>query len=187
MKTFIGLFILVIFLVAASGCTTQPANPNATATTIATTVSVTKVPTTVNTPLPTTVTETVSTTSAPVVTSKVTTAVTPGPTTTASTKITIIHIRNNTFVPAELTVLPGTGITWINDDTVTHIVKASGDAKGKFTSTDLRNGAQFGYTFGEATGTYEFMDPNYPDMKGEIIIKEGQTLWVATETPRSPS
>jgi plastocyanin len=64
-------------------------------------------------------------------------------------------------------------------------VKASGDAKGKFTSTDLMTGAQFGYTFGEVTGTYEFMDPNYPDMKGEIIVKEGQMLWVATQTPRS--
>ena len=42
------------------------------------------------------------------------------------------------------------------------------------------SGAHFMYTFGEATGTYEFGDPNYPNMKGAIIVKKGQTLWVAT-------
>jgi hypothetical protein len=66
-------------------------------------------------------------------------------------------------------------------------VKASGDAKGKFTSSELMSGAQFSYTFGEATGTYEFMDPNYPDMKGAIIVKQGQRLWIETETPHSES
>ena len=183
MKTSIGLFMLVMLLVATSGCTSQQAKPAAMATTPATPVSVTEVPTTVNTPLPTTVPTTVSTAAASEVTTKVTTVATPQPTVTASTKITTIHIRNNTFVPAELTVLPGTGITWINDDSVTHIVKATGDAKGKFTSTEMINGAHFIYTFGEATGTYEFGDPNYPDMTGAIIVKKGETLWSAINTP----
>ena len=109
-----------------------------------------------------------------------TTVATPQPTITASTKITTIHIRNNTFVPDQLTVLPGTGITWINDDSVIHVVKATGDSKGKFTSADMISGATFIYTFGEATGTYEFGDPNYPDMTGTIIVKTGETLWSAS-------
>jgi plastocyanin len=177
MKMFIGLFVLVVLLVAASGCTMQQAKPAATATTLATTVATTEVPTAVNTPLPTTVPTVVSTTVAPEASTMATTVATPRPTATASTKITVIHMINNTFVPAELTVLPGTGITWINDDTVTHVVKASGDAKGKFTSSEIVRGAQFGYTFGEVPGTYEFMDPNYPGMKGAIIIKKGESLW----------
>jgi plastocyanin len=177
MKIYIGLFILVMLLVAASGCTTQQAKPAATATTLTTTAVATEVPTAVNTPLPTTVPTEVSTTVVSEVSTKVTTVATPRPSMTASTKITVIHIINNTFVPAELTVLPGTGITWINDDSVTHIVKATGDAKGKFTSTEMIKGAQFGYTFGEEPGTYEFMDPNYPGMKGAIIIKKGESLW----------
>jgi plastocyanin len=181
MKTSLGLFMLVMLLVTASGCTTQQAAPEVTAITT-TPVSPTEVPTVMNTPLPTTVLTTVSATAAPKVTTNVTTAATPLPDMTASTKITTIHIRNNTFVPAQLTVLPGTGITWINDDSVTHIVKATGDAKGKFTSTDMITGAHFGYTFGEATGTYEFVDPNYPDMKGAIIIKEGESLWSISNT-----
>jgi plastocyanin len=181
MKTSLGLFLLVIVLVAASGCTTQQAvsevTPIATAP-----VSSTEVPTLINTPLPTAVPTIISTTVAPDITTVLTAAATPTPRMTASTKITTIHIRNNTFVPAELIVLPGTGITWVNDDSVTHIVKASGDAKGKFTSAELITGARFGYTFGETTGTYEFVDPNYPDMKGAIIIKKGETLWIATGT-----
>ncbi len=187
MKTYIGLFMLVMLLVAASGCTTQQATPAATATTLITTVAATEVPTVITTPLPTTIPKIVSATATSEVTTKVTTVATPRPSMTASTKITTIHIRNNTFVPAELTVLPGTGITWINDDSVTHIVKATGDAKGKFTSTEMINGANFGYTFGETTGTYEFMDPNYPDMKGAIIVKKGESLWIATNTPSTPA
>lgn len=184
MKTCIGLFMLVMLLVAASGCTTQQTTPAATATTLTTTAAATEVPTAVTTPLPATTPKIVSTPAAvPEGTANVTTMATPRPSMTASTAITTIHIRNNTFVPAELTVLPGTGITWINDDSVTHIVKATGDATGKFTSTEMVNGAHFGYTFGEATGTFEFMDPKYPEMKGAIIVKKGESLWSASNTP----
>jgi plastocyanin len=186
MKQFIGLFMLVIVLVAVSGCT-QTAKPTTTETTLVTSVPTTEVPAVVNTTVPKTVPVTVSTTAASNVSPVATTAATPRPSLTPSTKITTIHIKNNTFVPAELTVLPGTGITWINDDSVTHIVKASGNAQGKFTSAELINGARFGYTFGDATGTYEFVDPNYPAMKGAIIVKKGDTLWVATVTPLTTS
>jgi plastocyanin len=127
--------------------------------------------------MPTTVPTAVLTTAAtPEVTANVTTAATARPDMTPSTKVTTIHIRNNTFVPDQLTVLPGTGITWINDDAVTHVVKASGDSAGKFTSSPMVTGASFIYTFGEATGTYEFMDPAYPDMKGAIIVKNGDAV-----------
>jgi len=177
MKVCIGLFILVMVLVAASGCTTQQSSPNVTATTLTTTVVTTEISTTVNTPLPATVTTTVPTTAAPTETTPVTTVTTPLPKVTASTKVTTIHMKNNMFVPSELTVLPGTGITWINDDSVTHIVKATGDAKGKFTSAELISGANFIYTFGKETGTYEFADPGYPNMTGAIIVKPGETLW----------
>ena len=180
MKTTLGLLLLVLVLIAASGCTTQQVTPEVTATTP---VSLTEVPTTISTTLPTAVPTELSTTAAPEVSAKVTTVTTPKPRITASTLITTIHIRNNTFVPAELMVLPGTGITWINDDSVSHIVKATGGATGKFVSAELINGARFGYTFGEATGTYEFMDPNYPAMKGAIIVQKADTLWSAVNAP----
>jgi plastocyanin len=68
-------------------------------------------------------------------------------------------------------------VTWVNDDPINHVVKATGDSAGKFTSGDLVNGAQFNYDFGEATGTFEFGDPAHPDMKGAIIVRTGETLY----------
>jgi plastocyanin len=150
---YIGLFILLIVLVALSGCTQETAAP-------------------------TTVTPTdVVTTGAPSnMTIAMTMAPTPRVSMTPSTKITTIHIRNNTYVPNELTVLPGTGIRWINDDSVMHIVKASGDHVGMFTSSGIMNGGQYGYTFGETPGIYEFTDPGYPNMKGAIIVKKSEPI-----------
>jgi plastocyanin len=171
MKQLMGLLILVIVLAAVSGCT-QPATPPAPETTL-TTVPTTEVTIIVTTPVPVTAATTIA---AANVTASVTTAAAVKPTITPSTKVTTIHIRNNTFVPDQLTVLPGTGITWINDDFVTHVVKATGNSTGKFTSAELINGANFHYTFGAATGTFEFGDPKYPDMKGAIIVVKGDAV-----------
>ena len=188
MKTYIGVFILVMLLAAASGCTSQPAKTAAAATTVATTAAATEVPTIVQTPAPTTAAA-AATTAAPVATTEaaasVTTVATVLPSMTPSTKLTVIHIRNNTFVPDTLTVLPGTMITWTNDDSATHVVKAIGDAAGKFTSADLIKGGQFTYTFGEATGTFGFADPKYPDLKGAIIVKKGETLYDAGQLAKA--
>jgi plastocyanin len=94
---------------------------------------------------------------------------------TPSTKVTVIYIRNNTFVPQELTVLPGTGITWINEDRVAHNVKTTPTTTVKFNSGDLMPGASFGYTFGETVGTYGFMDAT-TNATGRIIIKKGESF-----------
>lgn len=176
MKKGIVLFILVILLAAASGCTQPPAP--ATPATPPAPASPSEVPPVITTPepatvLPTTVSATVTVTE---VTSGITMVATTRPSMTPSTKITTIHIRNNTFVPDQLTVLPGTGITWINDDPVTHVVKAMGNSTGKFTSSEMIRDAHFGYTFGEATGTFEFGDPAYPAMKGAIIVRQGDSV-----------
>jgi plastocyanin len=74
-------------------------------------------------------------------------------------------------------------VTWVNDDTNVHVVKATGDSAGKFTSAELINGAQFNYDFGEKTGIFEFSDPAHPEMKGAIIVKKGETLWSASNSP----
>jgi plastocyanin len=118
------------------------------------------------TPAPTTVPTTVMTTVIPTVTR----------TLSPSTKVvTTFHMRNNAFVPQELTVLPGTGITWINDDDKVHTVKTIGTYAGKFNSGDILPGAQWGYTFGVQEGTYEFNCAYHPEMKGSVIIKKAGT------------
>ena len=181
MKTYTGLFILVILLAAASGCTTQQAKPAVTATAVATTVAATEVPTVITTPQPTAVpTKVVTTAATPETMANVSATATPWSSATfSSTRKLVIHIKDNKYDPDSLTVLPGTMVTWINDDSNIHVVKATGDSAGKFTSAELMNGAQFNYDFGEATGTYEFGDPTHPDMKGAIIVKRGETLYEA--------
>ncbi len=85
--------------------------------------------------------------------------------------VTTISMRNNTFVPQELTALPGTGITWINDDPGVHTVTSTGNTTGKLNSGDILPGYQWSYTFGQREGRYEFTCSYHPEMKGAIIIK----------------
>ena len=174
MKKFIGLFILVIGLVMISGCT-QPAQPAAVTTPVATTV-VPTVPPTVATPAPTIEPTTVATPQSTTViaTSVATVVKTPIPVQIASTKITTIYIRNNSFVPQLLTVLPGTSITWINDDATVHAIKSTGSQNG-FRSGDFVKGSQVDYTFGANEGTFEIID-TYTNATCMIVIKKGELL-----------
>ena len=100
MKTYIGLFILVMLLVAASGCTTQQAKPAATATTLTTTVAATEVPTDgKHPPADNSPDRSINDSRNPGGYCQRDNGATPRPSMTPSTKITTIHIRNNTFVP----------------------------------------------------------------------------------------
>jgi len=170
MKRFFGLCILVILLVAASGCT-QPA--------------ATTVPTPEPTPEPTMPPATAAETQPPVITPEptavieevttiVTTTATPMPELTHS-KTTVVYIRNNTFVPREMMVLPGTGITWVNEDRAVHKVQTLPDMGIKFVSGDIVHGASFGYTFSQKEGTYGYIDP-YTNATGIIVVKKGLSV-----------
>lgn len=163
MKRFICFVIILIAFVCFTGCT-QQAVPEAVPTqpiTIPPTVATVE-----STPAPTPEPTKIVTTVAPAVI----------PTQTPQTKVTIFHIRNNTFVPTELTVLPGTGITWVNDDSVIHTVKTIGNATGMFNSGDIDPGSQWSYTFGEREGRYDFSCSYHPDMKGTVIVMKGASI-----------
>jgi plastocyanin len=180
MKKFFGLCILVILLVVASGCT-QPTTTAATP--VPTAVITTEIPTPEVTMPPTEVATTIAPTPEPTtaaavtteVTAETTTVTTPKPVMTPSTKVTTIYIRNNTFVPSELTVLPGTGITWINDDRTVHTIRTVPQSPIKFIAGDIVPGASFGYTFGENEGTFGFID-TYTNATGMIIVKKGESF-----------
>ena len=159
MKKIIVLIILVIAFVAFTGCTQQPVPEPVTTTqpTIVTTTS----PTAELTVVPTSIPTTVVTTQVP------TTKRTESP---SGTVDTVIHMKNNSFVPQVLTVLPHTGITWKNDDETVHSLKMS-SPEGGFNSGDIMPGSTWTYTFGSWEGTHEITDPKFPDMKGAVIIK----------------
>ncbi|MDO8873823.1 MAG: hypothetical protein Q7V05_14010 [Methanoregula sp.] len=174
MKKFIGLFILVIVLAMISGCT-QPAQPAAVTTpeqTMVPTVPPTEAtfaPTVVSTP------EVTPVVTSEIATMKTTVPPTPKPVMTPSTKITTIYIRNNSFVPQVLTVLPGTGITWINDDATVHAIKTTGTHAGMFNSGDFVKGSQVDYTFGANEGTFDIID-TYSNATCMIIVRKGELL-----------
>lgn len=192
MKKLVGFLILLIVLIAVSGCT-QQAKP-----TTVTTTTAAVAPTTEATPEETTIVST------PEVTTEVTLEVTGTPEQTASpettavaantsdtavvtqattlvtammtpsTKVTTVHIANNTFTPSVLMVLPGTSITWVNDDSTVHSVKM---VEGhKFNSGDIAKSSRWSYSFGATEGTFEYMDGYNTNVTGVIIVKKGESF-----------
>jgi plastocyanin len=161
MKKIIGFIILLIAFIAFAGCTQQAAP-----------APVTTPPTTIPTPVPTTEITPVPTTLPTMVVTKVVTVL-PTATRTESPQtklLTTIHMQNNAFVPPELLALPGSGITWINDDSTAHSLKMS-FSDGGFNTGDILPGSQWSYTFGKKEGTFNISCKYHPDMKGTVVIK----------------
>src|SRR5512138_1291653 len=126
MKRSLGLLIVLVILVASCGCTIKQANvtptPPATAQITGTTTSAAETSAT-QTTVPESTPVTTTTAPAP---ATVTTVATTRPAMPPSTRVTTVHIRNNTYIPDQLTVLPGTRVAWINDDPGIHVVKSTG-------------------------------------------------------------
>jgi plastocyanin len=161
MKKIIGFIILLVVFVACAACTQQAAP-----------AAVTTLPTTITTPVPTAEITPALTLPTTIVTTVVTTALpTAIRTLSPQTKLlTTIHMKNNAFVPQELIALPGSGITWINDDTTPHSLKMS-FSDGGFNTGDILPGSQWSYTFGKKEGTFNISCIYHPDMKGTVVVK----------------
>jgi plastocyanin len=86
---------------------------------------------------------------------------------TARAEDTVIKIENFTFNPPEVTVKPGTTVTWKNADDIPHSV-VENDAK--FRSQPLDTDESFSMTFAEA-GEVGYFCGLHPHMKGKIIVK----------------
>jgi len=182
MKLLMGFIVLLVALVAITGCT-QTASPSAQTTTETTAPVTTEVTTVETTVAPATVETTVPTTNETIVanvTENVTETATVVPTATAANQVTTIHITNVSttlaFTPQTDVVLPGTGIIWVNDDNVTHSIKMIGNNTGMFTSGDILPGATFTYSFNQNTGTYIYAFADNQTLTGTIIVKKPCTL-----------
>lgn len=80
-----------------------------------------------------------------------------------------VSIDNFTFSPAEVTVAPGTTVTWINNDDIPHTVV---DKKQAFRSKALDTEGKFSFTFTNA-GDYSYFCSLHPHMIGKVIVKAG--------------
>jgi plastocyanin len=78
-----------------------------------------------------------------------------------------VHIDNFSFTPAEITVSPGTTLSWENRDDIPHNVVATNKS---FRSKVMDTGQKFSFTFG-TPGVYEYFCALHPHMKGKVIVK----------------
>ena len=78
-----------------------------------------------------------------------------------------IAIQSFQFVPAILTVTPGTAVTWVNKDEEPHNVVSPDRA---FRSKAIDGGEKFTNVF-EKPGTYTYLCAMHPQMRGTVIVK----------------
>jgi plastocyanin len=89
--------------------------------------------------------------------------------TTAAEKTAVkneINIKGNAFVPDNLSIKVGDTVTWINNDSYAHTVKAS---NGEFDSGNIASGAKFSFTF-DNEGTIDYICGIHTFMKGTITV-----------------
>lgn len=78
-----------------------------------------------------------------------------------------VTIDNFTFTPAEVTVAPGTTVTWVNNDDIPHTVV---EEKRAFRSRVLDTEDKFSFTF-DTAGDYAYFCSLHPHMTGKVIVK----------------
>jgi len=83
-----------------------------------------------------------------------------------------VVMRNTTFQPEEITVPPGTTVTWTNEDSLQHTVTSGtrGNPTDMFDET-VPGGDSFSFTF-EEPGTYEYFCSIHPGMSGVVMVGE---------------
>jgi len=79
-----------------------------------------------------------------------------------------VKIDNFAFAPAQLTVKPGTTVTWVNEDDIPHTVVASAKA---FRSKALDTDDKFSFTF-TTPGSYAYFCSLHPHMQGTVTVSE---------------
>jgi plastocyanin len=83
--------------------------------------------------------------------------------------VATVSMDHNTFIPGEITVAPGTTVTWVNNEAMPHTVV---DSNKGFRSKALVQDASFSFTFATA-GDYNYLCSIHPNMKGKVIVKAG--------------
>ena len=94
-------------------------------------------------------------------------AMVPLPTGAATAVAPTVHIRDDRFVPATITVAAGTKVTFVNDDDDAHTVTAD---DGSWDSEGLNQGERWVHAFPKA-GKISYHCTVHPFMKATIVVK----------------
>lgn len=77
----------------------------------------------------------------------------------------IVTIKDSKVDFPAVQVKVGTTVTWVNADDVDHtVVFADGPSSGR-----IPPGTRANHQF-TATGSFKYQDPDFPDVKGEIVV-----------------
>jgi plastocyanin len=88
---------------------------------------------------------------------------------TAETEGASVTIDNFTFTPAELTVQPGTRVTWTNRDDIPHTV-VNAASPPAFRSHPLDTGDTFEQLF-DRPGRFSYFCSLHPHMHGTVVVR----------------
>ena len=104
-------------------------------------------------------------------------------TTPAPNSTMTVNIQDHAFDPAQLSVAPGTTVTFVNNDTEPHTATAD---NGLFDTGVLEPGYSFDVFF-DGTGTVTYHCELHPDMQGSIVVGEAGAAegTTTTENPTS--
>jgi plastocyanin len=80
-----------------------------------------------------------------------------------------VVIDSFAFSPREITVSPGSRVTWVNRDDVPHTTTSSARPRA-FSSGTLDTDATFSFVF-TVPGVYDYFCAVHPHMTGKVIVK----------------
>jgi plastocyanin len=93
-----------------------------------------------------------------------------GPTTEA--RGTAVEIVDRCFTPTNIYVQPGDEVTWVNRDSLTHVVAGNGGEWGHF--EEMRQGDRIAFRF-DRPGVYAYTCYLHPGMNGTVIVGKVKT------------
>jgi LPXTG-motif cell wall-anchored protein len=96
-----------------------------------------------------------------------------------------VSIQDFSFNPGQITVAPGTTVTWTNEGPSPHTTTAD---DGSWDSGTLQQGEDFSFTF-DKPGTYTYHCSIHPDMTASVKVSGGGEMTTASPeaTTMSPS
>ena len=101
----------------------------------------------------------------------------------AQSKVMTVSIQNFFFSPANMTVAPGTTVTWVNNGQAPHTATAT-NPSGVFDSGTLQPGQSYSFTF-KQPGTYAYYCRIHPDMTGTVTVSSTASPAAAGKLPRT--
>ena len=87
----------------------------------------------------------------------------------ASAQDKTVSIQDFSFSPGQITVAPGTTVTWVNKGPSPHTTTAD---DGSWDSGTLQQGEDFSFTF-DQPGTYTYHCSIHPDMTATVKVSGG--------------